>query len=107
MDDVTLGELARRMESIHVDVKELRAAVVNHDDLAIATKGWDKALEAHEAFSAARAESMSSRISDLEAWQTWVVRIVIGIVMAAALGLVVNVASDTASKVNQQQEQTK
>ena len=48
LDDVTLGELARRMEGLHIDLKELRLAVVERDDLQTVVAGWQAALAAHE-----------------------------------------------------------
>ena len=51
-DDVTLGELARRMDLLHSDVKELRTSIVEHDDLTAVANSWQMLLQAHESNAA-------------------------------------------------------
>lgn len=85
MDEVTLGELARRMDALHSDVREMRKALVEHDDLQAIATGWAQALAAHEALAGARMKRAEDRISALEATQTWLVRSVIGVILAAVI----------------------
>lgn len=87
--EVTMGELARRMDIIHQDVRDLRAAVAEKDDLQHVTTAWDAALKAHEAKSEIQHTVLENRVKALESWQTWAIRIVLGIVIAAVVGLVV------------------
>lgn len=87
--DVTLGELARRMDSMHSDVRELRSAVVSHDDLKSAVGSWQLLLQAQEARQAVVITQIENRLVALESWNTWAMRIVLGAVLVAIIGLVV------------------
>ena len=69
--EITLGELGRRVADVQATVHDLR----------------DK-LERDYVRSADLAQ-VERRLTALEATQTWVVRIVLGVVIVALLGLVV------------------
>jgi len=88
MDDVTLGELARRLDSMHTDVKEMRSSIVDHNDLTSVANSWTMLLAAHESKVDLQMQQVQTRIEQLEAWSTWAVRIVLGLVMSAVVGLV-------------------
>lgn len=90
MDDVTLGELARRMDLLHGDVKELRGAIVEHDDLRAAAGAWHTALQAHENLADRRMTAVETRMDRLDAWHAWALRIVLGAVLVALLALVLS-----------------
>lgn len=86
--DVTLGELARRLDVLHSDLKDLRSAVVERDDLANASNGWLASLTGHEKSCALQLGAMDARVASLEAWQTWGLRILAGAVLSAVIALV-------------------
>lgn len=69
MDEVTLGEVARRVDALHQDFRDLKASIAMHDEVE------------------RRFESVQKDIDDLEAWQTWAMRIVLGAVIVAVLSL--------------------
>lgn len=83
---MTLGELGRRMDLMHADVQAMRSSIVEHTDLDTATRGWERALAAHEATSALRDGNLDHRLTTVEAWQTWALRLVVGAVLMAGLG---------------------
>lgn len=87
MDDVTLGEVARRVEALHSDVKEMRDRIVTHDDLRLVATAWEQLLTAHESNETLRITALDARVTVLEAFQTWAVRIVVGAVLVSAVGL--------------------
>lgn len=86
-NDVTLGELARRMDLLHSDVKELRASIVEHDDLSAVANSWQLLLQSHESRAELVRVSIEQRLASLEAWNTWAMRIVLGLVLAAVVGV--------------------
>lgn len=88
-DDVTLGEVARRLDALHDDVREMRREVVNHDDLKTAATGWHFSLEATEQRLTQRLDEHDRRIGRFESWETWAVRAVGLVLLAAVLSLVV------------------
>lgn len=87
-DDVTLGELARRMDLLHSDVKELRVSIVEHDDLTAVANSWQLLLQSHENQAKLITLQLERRLDGLEAWNTWATRIVLGLVLAAIVGVV-------------------
>lgn len=96
MEDVTLGELARRMDSMHQDLRELRQVVVEHEDLTSVVEAWQGALAAqaklHEEQLASVRQEVSvntQKIDRLGGWVTWTGRVVIGAVIIAVIGLVI------------------
>lgn len=89
MDDVTLGELARRMDLLHTDVKEMRSAVVEHDDLKSVANAWHLSLTAMESTSALKFQTLDTRVTSLESALRWVVMTVLAMVIAAVVGAVI------------------
>ena len=87
-NDVTLGELARRMDLLHADVKELRTSIVEHDDLSAVANSWQLLLQSHESRAELVRIGLETRITHLEAWNTWAVRIVLGLVLSAVVAVV-------------------
>lgn len=93
-DDVSLGEVARRLNALHQDVRELRNSIVERDDLSATATAWEASLRAHEQkmdlrFTQSDLEHRQLRrdIDTLQAWQTWAARIVLGAVLLAVLGV--------------------
>lgn len=85
MDEVTLGELARRMDALHADVRAMRSAMVEQEDVRTLASGWEKALTAHETLANARMERVEGRVGALEASQTWVVRSIVAVILVAVI----------------------
>jgi DNA invertase Pin-like site-specific DNA recombinase len=67
-DDVTLGELIRRLDALHRDVREVRTTV--------------NTMQMHEVHIA----NLTRRIDSLESMAVWVVRSIIGLVITAVIG---------------------
>lgn len=71
--DITLGEVGRRL------------------DLMTATLGGVQeklgGLVAHDAGDRAKLEALTERVSNLEGWKTWAVRVVLGLVITGVIGL--------------------
>ena len=88
MDDVTLGELARRLDSMHTDVKEMRSSIVDHNDLTSVANSWTMLLAAHESKVDLQMQQVQAKVNALEAWNTWAMRIVLGLVLTSVVGLV-------------------
>lgn len=74
--DVTLGELARRLDILHQDVRDMRSDLVKHDDLGVVNEAWRSALG-----------RLEKDVSDLQSWQTWATRLIVGAVILAVVGL--------------------
>jgi hypothetical protein len=91
VEGVTLGELARRMDMLHTDLKELRSAVAERDDLATVTAGWQAALSGHEKQADLKWDAYDARVTALESWQTWAMRLVIGAVLSGVVALLLAV----------------
>ncbi|MFZ5852293.1 MAG: hypothetical protein ACOYY2_12995 [Actinomycetota bacterium] len=88
-EDVTLGEVARRLDAMHVDLREMRREVVNHDDLKAVATAWHLALETTEQRLSQRLDEHDKRIARFESWETWGIRAVGLVLLAAVLSLVV------------------
>jgi len=88
MDDVTLGELARRLDSMHTDVKEMRSSIVDHNDLTSVANSWTMLLAAHESKVDLQMQQVQAKVAALEAWNLWAMRIVLGLVLTSVVGLV-------------------
>jgi hypothetical protein len=88
MDDITLGEVHRSLELMRQDISGLRDSVVKRDDLTSAASAWTMLLQSHEQIAEQRHKELNNRITALESWQTWAMRIVLGAVMAGVLALV-------------------
>jgi len=88
MDDVTLGELARRLDSMHTDVKEMRTSIVDHNDLTSVANSWTMLLAAHESKVDLQMQQVQAKVAALEAWNIWAMRIVLGLVLTSVVGLV-------------------
>ena len=88
LEEVTLGELGRRLDVLSMDLRDMRHALVEHDDLRVAKEALSASLQAHEALAFARMDRSEYRIGALEATQTWLVRGIIAVVLLAVLALV-------------------
>lgn len=93
--DVTLGEVWRGLDSIRRDLAAFTASAVRRDDLASVANAWGQLLDAHENSAALeherlrdKAAALELRIATLETWQTWTMRTIIGLVIAAGMSLI-------------------
>lgn len=90
-DDVTLGEVARRLDEMRTDMGHLRDSVgtlPDKDDLKAAAIAWHGSLEATEQRLDLRIDNLDRRLQRFESWETWGVRAVGLILLAAVLSLV-------------------
>lgn len=98
--EVTLGEVARRLDGLHQDIRDLRTAVVERDDLQAVANSWHLLLNAaeqratdnlhnHARESEARMVRLEARVKAIEGWGIWAVRVVGGILITAVLAVVV------------------
>lgn len=77
-EDYTPGEMARALRALTRSTEQL-AATVNE-------------LASRDRADLLRFEHLAQRIEVLESWQTWAMRIVLGVVITAAIGLVLAAA---------------
>lgn len=99
-DEVTTGELGRRMNDMRTDVRELAAKVdqlVTRTDLQSASLAWQSALDGTERRLEQKVDgavktidehqkAQDAAIAELADWQTWAMRVVLGLVAAAVIG---------------------
>lgn len=83
--EVTLGEVARSLQELRQDVREIRGVVAERDDLHTVTESWKAALSAHERHAETRIATIESDVQELRAWQTWAGRLVLGAVVLAII----------------------
>lgn len=86
-DDITMGELARRMEVLHKDLREMRTSLISRDDLSNTHTQFMAMVAAHESNDLLRFAGMQKDIDSLQSWQTWAMRVVLGAVLLGLLGL--------------------
>lgn len=92
MTEITAGEVARGLELIRGDIKELAAEVRERPDWADVRR-VESGLQlqiAHEAAKRTAAEATATKaIEHLEDWNTWAVRIVLGAMGTGLVGWIV------------------
>lgn len=93
-DDVTLGELARRMDALHDDIRELRSSIVEHDDLSSVATAWQAALAAQDTNHMLLVGQLRRDVEDLQSWQMWATRLVVGAVILGVLGLLLDMSNN-------------
>lgn len=70
--DITLGEVGRRLDALTVALGGVQGTLGG--------------LVARDAGDHVKLATIADRVSTLEAWQTWAVRIVLGLVITAVVG---------------------
>jgi hypothetical protein len=78
---VTLGEVKRHLESLSGDVHKIRDKV---DDLT----SWRDVQRVEDGLKM-QLGALEKRIAELEAWKTWTLRTVVGLVIVAGFGLII------------------
>jgi hypothetical protein len=100
--DVSLPELSRDVAELRAGMGRLEAQVAALPDreyLTLIADGWRAALAASsretslrvelvDQAAQGRAQTLGHRLDGVEAWQTWAMRLVLGAVLLAGLGLV-------------------
>lgn len=108
-DEVTTGELNRSIAQMRIDhsaaMEKLERAVrervdLIRDDLKEDTHRLEGAIRAlsfvsQDSFEAAQME-IHRRLEAMEAWQTWAIRLLLGVVVTALIGAVLAMAGVSA-----------
>lgn len=87
-EDVTLGELNRKLDSLTGSVQSLTDKLDNYPrwpDVQRIERQWQEKLDAAVAQRETVTGGITQRIADLESWQTWAARIIIGLVIAGVI----------------------
>lgn len=90
-DQPSPGEISRRLDDLRGDVHRVSDRLdrlPDRDDLTALATAWQGALAASEALADTRHTHLEQRVTDLEQFQSWAVRIVLGLVIVAVVGLV-------------------
>ena len=77
LDQPSVGEIARRLDRMATRLEQLPDAA----DLQAVANAWLAQLQATDA----RVEELQRRVSHLEDWQTWALRIIVGALITAAI----------------------
>ena len=91
----TLGEVARSMgrlekeiSNVRQDIRSLEEKVPTKELIVTTERAWEANLRALEDRFVERTAVLEDKISDLEDWKTWTLRIVMGAVIMALMGLI-------------------
>ena len=79
LDQPSVGEIARRLDRMGARLDQLPDAA----DLQAVAGVWLAQLQATDA----RVTDLQRRITHLEDWQTWALRIIVGLVLTLTLGV--------------------
>ena len=84
----TPGELGRRLDDLRGDLRHIADRLdqlPSSQDLTAVSHAWTTALTAAESRLDSRVGELGRRVDGLEAWQTWALRLVVGIIVTGAL----------------------
>lgn len=87
-DDVTLGELNRKIDGVAGAVKDLTDKLDNYPrwpDVKRIEEQLGRNLRAAIEQRDTVVDGLKLRITDLEAWQAWALRIVVGLVISGVI----------------------
>lgn len=90
-DDVTLGEVGRKVDDLARNVESLAANMAERPswpDVRRIERGWEDRLTAAGKQNEIVARTHERQINTLVAWQTWAGRLVMGGVASAVIGAV-------------------
>lgn len=96
----TLGEVARSMSrleneigNVRKDIRSLEEKVPTRELIAATERAWSSNLHALEERMLDKTAALEEKIEDLENWKTWTLRIVMGAVIMALMGLILTAGS--------------
>lgn len=93
------GEVARRLDSLSRDVRALGDRLdqlPTQRQLELMGTGWASALDATAQRMEDRYRDVRGDVDELKSWQTWAMRLVLGFVALAVLGLAIGTSSGQA-----------
>lgn len=87
-DEVTLGEVARKVDDLAGKLEAIATNVADRpswQDVRRIERGWEERLTAAVKQREIVTRSQEHRINTLEAWQTWAGRLVMGGIVSAII----------------------
>ena len=91
----TVGEIGRSVDrlekeigGVRSDIKSLAEKVPTKEFIDALERSFQTNLLATEGKFNAKLEAVETKVNDLEAWKTWTLRLVLGLVVAAVMGLI-------------------
>lgn len=95
-DQPSLGEIGRSVDrlekeigGVRGDIKQLEEKVPTREFIEAMERAFLASLSATETKWSTKIEHIEDKIADLESWKTWTLRLVVGAILMAILGLVV------------------
>lgn len=92
----TLGEIGRSVDrlekeigGVRGDIRQLEEKVPTKELVAAMERAFHASLAATELRWDAEISLVKTKVDDLESWKTWTLRLIMGAVLLAILGLVV------------------
>ena len=92
----TLGEIGRSVDrlekeigGVRGDIRQLEEKVPTKELVAAMERAFQASLASTELRWDAEISLVKTKVDDLEAWKTWTLRLILGAVLLAVLGLVV------------------
>lgn len=92
----TLGEIGRSVDrlekeigGVRGDIKQLEEKVPTKELVQAMERAFQASLEKTEEKYDTKIDAIALQVNDLEAWKTWTLRLVLGLVIAAVMGLVI------------------
>lgn len=92
----TLGEIGRSVDrlekeigGVRGDIRQLEEKVPTKELVQAMERAFQASLNSTELRWGAEINTVKAQISELESWKTWTLRLVLGVVIVAVLGLVV------------------
>lgn len=92
----TLGEIGRSVDrlekeigGVRGDIKQLEDKVPTKELVQAMERAFQSSLVSTELRWGAEINTVKNRVDDLESWKTWTLRLILGMVIVAVLGLVV------------------
>lgn len=92
----TLGEIGRSVDrlekeigGVRGDIRQLEEKVPTKELVQAMERAFQASLHSSELRWGAEINAVKTKIEELESWKTWTLRLVLGVVIVAVLGLVV------------------
>jgi hypothetical protein len=91
----TLGEIGRSVDrlekeigGVRGDIRQLEEKVPTKELVQAMERAFQASLTSTELRWSAEIDGVKAQLNDLESWKTWTLRLVMGLVIAAVIGLV-------------------
>lgn len=86
------AELGRRLDDLRADVRHVSERLdrlPDQTDLQTVATAWHASLEAQDQLHRTWRDHLETRVSSVESWQTWALRLVVGAVATAILSAMI------------------